>query len=78
MVDIIIEPVVVQQLRMGAPGHLRRARRVIVRKIVLRNGDVQPLLLVPEILLGQGIGVVFRMTQNEEMPVVRALNRKDP
>ena len=52
---------------MGAPGHAGRLRVIVVRVVVLRHGDGEPLRLVPQVFLLQRARIVFRMAGDEDL-----------
>ena len=55
---------------MGAPADYRRLGRVVAREVILRDGDVYALLLVAEIFLREGVGVVLGMARYEYLPAL--------
>lgn len=77
LIDVIIEPIGVKELRGGAPANNWGLAGVIVGKIVLGNVDWQPPAYIPKIFLRQSVRIVFRMSGNKEAAVVLALDGKN-
>ena len=50
LVDIVVYPVGIEQVGMGAPCDVWRVVGIVAAVIVHRNGDRQPGVLVPQIL----------------------------
>ena len=78
LVDVVIQPVGVQQLARAAPVDDGGQAGVVAGEVVGGQVRVQPPLHVPEILLGQGVVIVLRVREHKESPVVRALHPEHP
>ena len=74
LVDIVVQPVGIEELAGGAPANHRVGHGVVAGEVVGGNGDVQPLVPVAPILLGQGVGVVLGMAQDKELAAVLGLD----
>ena len=61
LIDIVVEPVCIEQRRVAAPVHRRGRGRVVIWKIIIRHLRAAPLLLVAELFRRKGVPVVFRM-----------------
>ena len=70
LVDIIIEPVGIEELGGGTPADDRGAGGVVLSEVVFRYGDIQPLVDIPEIFIGQGVRVILRVSGDKEAPIV--------
>ena len=78
LVDVVVEPVGVQQLPGAAPVDDGGQAGVAAGEVVGGQVGVKPPLHVPEILLGQGVVVVLRVGEDEKAAVVRALHPEHP
>ena len=74
MVYIVIQPVGVEQLGGRAPADQGGLLGVVVGEVVVGDVDVDALVHIPEILVGQGLWVVLRVAGDEETAVVRTLD----
>ena len=74
----IIEPVGVQQVGAGAPGHRRLAAGVIAGEVVLGDPDVRSGGQVPYVLIPQGVPVILRVAHEEDLPALVGLDGVDP
>ena len=54
---------------MGAPEVLGRIFRIVRWKIVFGYRDGQAAVFVSEIFLGQGLGVIFKVAADKELPL---------
>ena len=70
LVDVVVQPVFVQQVSMGAPAEQRRLLRIIVRIVVDGHMDGQALGHVPLVLGIQRVLVVFRVAGDKDLPSV--------
>lgn len=77
LVDIVVEPVGVDQLAGGAPPDDGRLGGVITREIVQGDMNVLSLLYIPLVFQGQGVPVIFQMAQEEELPAVLGFYSKN-
>lgn len=50
MIDVVVEPVVVEEVRVRAPAVDRTLRRIVGRVIVFRNRNLESFFKVPAIL----------------------------
>ena len=66
LVDVVVEPVRVQEVRVGAPGHERLPPRVVAGEVVRRDGDRQPLRHVAVVLRLEGEPVVLGVARHED------------
>lgn len=66
-----VEPVMIEDMGIAAPGKGRRPAVIIIRIIIGRRSDGKAFILVACIFLGQCIPVVFEMAENKELAVVR-------
>ena len=78
LVDVVIEPVGIEQLAGAPPADDGRTGRVVVGEIVVGDVDGKALFLVPEILSGEGIRIILRVAGDEELAGILALYGKDP
>ena len=78
LIDVVIEPVGIEELGGGAPAHQRGLGGIVVGEVVVGDVDVDALVHIPEVLVGQGVGVVLGVAGDEEAAVVLALHGKDP
>ena len=78
MVDEVIQPVGVQQVGAGAPGHRRLAAGVIAGEVVLGDPDVRSGGQVPYVLIPQGVPVILRVAHEEDLPALVGLDGVDP
>ena len=78
MVDIVVEPVGVDQLAGGAPPDNGGLVGVVVGEVVPGHLDVQPPVHVPPVFLGQGVSVVFQVAQEEELAAVLGFSQRTP
>ena len=67
LVNEIVEPVGEEQMRVPTPRNERGLRRVVVGEIVLGNGDGFALRKVAEVLVFEGVRVVFRMSRDKNL-----------
>ena len=67
LIDKIVEPVGVKQGGDAASDHGRRERGVVVRKVVARDLNVDALVDVAEILVGEGLAVILGVTGDEHL-----------
>ena len=70
LINAMINPVCKEQICTAAPGIEGRLARVVVGKIVGRNGDWQPFFLVPEIFPCQRHAVILQMSGDEILSAV--------
>lgn len=70
LVDIVVEPVRVEQVGVGAPGDQGLLGGVVVGEVVARQGDGQALGLVALVLVLEGIGVVLRVPGDKDVLAV--------
>ena len=54
LVDVVVQPVGVEQMGGAAPGGNGRLGTVVAREIVGGELDGKPLIHIPKIFLGQG------------------------
>ncbi len=73
LIDVVIQPVRVEQLRGRAPIRERLLRRIVVREVMLGNFGVDALLHIAEVLFGERLRIVFRVAEHEEVAAVGAL-----
>ena len=78
LVDEVIQPVGVQQVGAGAPGHRRLAAGVIAGEVVLGDPDVRSGGQVPYVLIPQGVPVILRVAHEEDLPALVGLDGVDP
>lgn len=78
MVDIVVEPVGVDQLAGGAPPDNGGLVGVVVGEVVPGHLDVQPTVHVPPVFLGQGVSVVFQVAQEKELAAVLGFYSEHP
>ena len=60
---------------MPAPAHHRVAGGVIIRVVVFRNVNGQPLADIPVVLAFEGKRVIFGMTGDENLAAIPASNQ---
>ena len=77
LIHVIVQPVGIEQLGSGAPAYQGRLCGLVVGEVVVRNIDVDALVYIPEVLIGQGVGIVFGVSGNKEAAVILALYCKD-
>ena len=63
----IVQPVAPKKIRMSAPGDQRLLFGIVIREIILGNNGVQPCRQVPQVLILEGIGIVLRVSRNEDL-----------
>ena len=68
LVDEVIQPVGVQQVGAGAPGHRRLAAGVIAGEVVLGDPDVRSGGQVPYVLIPAGLSRSYSASAHEEDP----------
>lgn len=68
MIDVVVEPVVVEEVRVRAPAVDRALRRIVGRVIVFRNRNLESFFKVPAILRVEREEVVFGMAGHENLP----------
>ena len=78
LINEVVQPVGKQQIGMASPAHHRLLGIVVIAEIVLGKIDGQAQVLIPEILVFQGILVVFGMAGNEDLPALPAGNGIHP
>ena len=61
LVDVVVEPVGVEQLCVRSPGDPRLLRRVVVREIVHGDDGIHAALAVTLVLELESVGVVLRI-----------------
>ena len=74
LIHVVIQPVGVEQLPGAAPAYHRDLVGIVAREVVGGHRNVQPLVDVPPVLLGQGVRVVFRMPHHKELTAVLCLD----
>ena len=77
LIDEIVQPVLIEQIGVAAPGDARRLRVVVIREVILRHVDRQTRSFVAQIFLLQRPGVVFRVAGNEDLPPALGRERVD-
>lgn len=77
LVDIVIEPVGIEELAGAAPAHHGGLGGVVVGEIVRGHGDGQSLLHIPQVFPGQRVGVVFRVPHHKKLPGILCFHGKD-
>ena len=65
-----VEPVVVEDMGITAPGKGRRIAVIVMGIIVGRRSDGQSLVFVAQVCFSQRIPVVFKVAEDEKLPVV--------
>ena len=65
-----VEPVVVEDMGITAPGKGRRIAVIVMGIIVGRRSDGQSLVFVAQVFFSQRIPVVFKVAEDEKLPVV--------
>ena len=68
LVDEVVEPVAEQQMSMSTPADNGLLGVVIVGEIICGRIDGQSQVLVPDVLPVQGVGVVLRVSGDENLP----------
>ena len=70
LVDKVVEPVAVEQVRARAPRDKRRFLRVIAREIVLRHVNRHIGRHIAQIFPLERVAVIFRMPHQKDLPAV--------
>ena len=70
LINAVINPVCKEQICTATPGIEGRFAGVVVGEIVGRNGNRQPLFLVPEIFFCQCHAVILQMSGDEILSAV--------
>ena len=65
-----VEPVVVEDMGITAPGKGWRIAVIVMGIIVGRRSDGQSLVFVAQVFFSQRIPVVFKVAEDEKLPVV--------
>lgn len=65
LIDKIIQPIGIQQMRMGTPSHNRSLSIIIIGIIILRNCNRQSSVFISQILLFKGICVILGMPSDK-------------
>lgn len=68
LIYVVVDPVAIEEVGMGAPCHQRFLSWVIVEIIILRQFHVVALAHVSLILLVQGVRGILQMSRHEEFP----------
>ena len=74
LVDVVVQPVLIQQVCVSTPAEERRLLGVVVGVIVLWHRDGQALADIPLVLGVQRVLVVLRVAGDEDLPSI--LDRK--
>ena len=74
LIDIVIQPVGVEQLPGAAPAYHRDLVGIVAGEVVGGYRNVQPLVDVPPVFLGQGVRIVFWMPHHKELTAVLGLD----
>ena len=69
----VVQPVGIKQVGTASPFYHRRLGIVIIRIVVAWNFRIDAGVLVADIFLLQGVPVVFRMTEDENLSVIGGL-----
>ena len=77
LVDVVVEPVGIDELTGGAPADDGGLVGVVVGEVVAGGLDVQAALHVPPVFPGQGVPVIFQVAQEEELAAVLRLYGED-
>ena len=78
LIDEVVQPVLIQQIGVAAPGGPGRLGVVIIGEVVCRHMDGQSGVLVPKILLLQGPHVVLGVAGDEDLPAALGRHGVDP
>ena len=70
LVDKVVEPVAVQQVRTRAPRDKRRPARIVVREIVLRHVNRHIGRHIAQIFPLERVAVIFRVPHQKDLPAV--------
>ena len=62
---------------MGAPCHHGLAVDVVIGEVIVRLADFDALLHIAVILLGEGIIIIFAVTEQIELPAVFGADDRD-
>ena len=74
LVDVVVEPVGVEQLSLAAPDVARLGRGVVIREVMRRNLGAEPALHVALVLQAQRVGIVLGMAKDKEATAVGRLD----
>ena len=74
LVDVVVQPVGVDELAGRAPANDGLLGGVVVGEVVLGDLDLQSLVHIPLVLQGQGVAVVFQVAQEEELTTALGLH----
>ena len=67
LIYVIVKPVGIKKLSRRAPVYDRLLGRIVVREIVAGDIGIHSLGEVSVILIGKGVGIVFRMKSHKEL-----------
>lgn len=73
LVNVIVQPVFIQQVGVGPPAEQRRLGRVVPRVVIAGGRNIQPLVPVTPVFGIQGVLVVLRVSGDKDLsPVLDA------
>ena len=78
LIQEVVQPVGKQQVGVRPPGVDGRLGGVIMREVVARHLNGQPLVKIPPVLITQGVPVIFRMAGDKNPPAVLVAYQIDP
>ena len=67
LVDVIVNPIAIEQVGMGSPCHQWTVGWVVVSIIILGQVDIIADILVTPILFVERVRGILQMTRNEEL-----------
>ena len=70
LIDKVVQPVGIQEIRVAPPPHERYGLWIIIGKVVLRNRGVETAGDIPEILQLQRVPVILAVPRYEHLPSI--------